>query len=143
MLGTLLKPAAQLEFYMRYLYSALLYALIPVILLRMFLRSRQAPAYRARLLERFGIFTPDRECSDKPVLWVHAVSVGETIAAAPVIETLLNGYPQHRIVVTTTTPTGSERVKALFGDRVFHVYAPWDLPGAVQRFVNLCNRIFC
>lgn len=136
MLGTLLKPAAQRELCMRYLYSALLYCLIPLILVRMLLRSRAAPAYRKRLAERFGAFTQDQECGDKPVLWVHAVSVGEAIAAAPVIETLLECYPRHRVVVTTTTPTGSERVKALFGDRVFHVYAPWDLPGAVQRFLK-------
>jgi 3-deoxy-D-manno-octulosonic-acid transferase len=62
--------------------------------------------------------------------------VGETLAAAPVIEELLRAYPGHRVVVTTTTPTGSERVRALFGSRVFHVYAPWDLPGAVRRFLR-------
>jgi len=121
---------------MRYLYSALLYALVPFILLRMLLRSRQAPAYRARLAERFGRFRPDPACQKGPAIWVHAVSVGETLAAAPLIEELLRRYPQHRIVVTTTTPTGSERVTALFGDRVFHVYAPWDLPDAVQRFLR-------
>jgi 3-deoxy-D-manno-octulosonic-acid transferase len=136
MLGRLLKSAAQLELCMRYFYSALLYCLIPLILLRMFLRSRVAPAYRARLAERFGVFTPDKDRGDKPVLWVHAVSLGETIAAAPVIEALLERYPRHRMVVTTTTPTGSERVKALFGNRVFHVYAPWDLPGGVKRFLK-------
>jgi 3-deoxy-D-manno-octulosonic-acid transferase len=121
---------------MRYLYSAALYALLPFILLRMLLRSRQAPAYRQRLAERFGVFTDDGARQGRPVIWVHAVSVGETLAAAPLIEDLLERYRGHRIVVTTTTPTGSERVQALFGDRVFHVYAPWDLPGAVSRFVS-------
>ena len=120
---------------MRYLYSALFYALLPFVVLRMLLRSRHAPDYRRRLAERFGIFaTPfDRA---QPAIWVHAVSVGETLAAAPLIESLLQTYPDHRLVVTTTTPTGSERVRALFGDRVFHVYAPWDLPGAVCRFLH-------
>jgi 3-deoxy-D-manno-octulosonic-acid transferase len=121
---------------MRYLYSALLYILLPFIVLRMLLRSRQAPAYRRRLAERLGFFEPLANAEKGPVLWVHAVSVGETLAAAPLIEDLLRCYPQHKLVVTTTTPTGSERVQALFADRVFHVYAPWDLPGAVRRFVD-------
>ncbi len=118
---------------MRYLYSALYYLLVPIVLLRMLWRSRRAPDYRRRLPERFGVFEAPPAA---PVIWVHAVSVGETLAAAPVIEDLLRDYPDYRLVVTTTTPTGSERVKALFGDRVFHVYAPWDLPGAVSRFVR-------
>jgi len=119
---------------MRYLYSALFYCLIPFILLRMLLRSRVAPAYRQRLAERLGFFAESG--GGGPAIWVHAVSVGETLAAASIIEYLLQHYPQYRVVVTTTTPTGSERVKALFGDRVFHVYAPWDTPGAVQRFLG-------
>ena len=119
---------------MRYLYSALFYLLLPLVVLRMLWRSRQAPAYRQRLAERFGVF--DREPDQRPVIWVHAVSVGETLAAAPLIEDLLQIYPDHAMVVTTTTPTGSERVQALFGERVFHVYAPWDLPGAMRRFVT-------
>ena len=120
---------------MRYLYSALFYALMPFIVLRMLLRSRRAPAYRRRLAERFGLFAAPSDKA-RPAIWVHAVSVGETLAAAPLIESLLQAYPGHRLVVTTTTPTGSERVRALFGDRVFHVYAPWDLPGAVRRFLH-------
>jgi 3-deoxy-D-manno-octulosonic-acid transferase len=118
---------------MRYLYSALLYALVPLLLLRMLWRSRRAPAYRRRLWERFGRF---EQRPAAPAIWVHAVSVGETLAAAPVIEELLRAYPAHSLVVTTTTPTGSERVQALFGSRVFHVYAPWDLPGSVRRFLR-------
>lgn len=118
---------------MRPLYSLLFYCLTPLIMLRMLWRSRLAPAYRRRWAERLGFFpAPDQ----RPVIWVHAVSVGETLAAVPVIEALLERYPRHRIAVTTTTPTGSERVRALFGERVFHVYAPWDLPGAVRRFLR-------
>jgi 3-deoxy-D-manno-octulosonic-acid transferase len=118
---------------MRYLYSALFYCLLPLVLLRMLWRSRLAPAYRQRLAERLGWFAAPTDT--RPVIWVHAVSVGETLAAAPLIEALLAQYPQHQLVVTTTTPTGSERVQALFGERVFHVYAPWDTPGAVRRFM--------
>lgn len=120
---------------MRYLYSALFYILFPFIVLRMLLRSRRAPAYRRRLAERFGVFTPDFE-PGAPVIWLHAVSVGEVLATAPLIEDLLRDYPAFRLVLTTTTPTGSERARALFGDRVFHVYSPWDMPGAVRRFLH-------
>ncbi len=121
---------------MRFLYSAVLYVLIPFFLLRMLLRSRKAPAYRRRLAERFGMFCVAGGPLGGRVIWVHAVSVGETIAAAPLVEDLLKRYPEHTVVLTTTTPTGSERVRALFGDRVVRVYAPWDLPGAVKRFLK-------
>ena len=120
---------------MRYLYSALFYLLLPVILLRMLLRSRRAPAYRRRLAERFGLFPAPTALRGRPVIWVHAVSVGETLAAAPLIESLLRDYPDYGIVVTTTTPTGSDRVRDLFAERVFHVYSPWDIPGGVKRFL--------
>lgn len=121
---------------MRYLYSALFYLLLPFIVMRMLWRSRNAPAYRRRLAERFGIFPCALKGATGRVIWVHAVSVGETLAAAPLIENLLRDYPDDQLVVTTTTPTGSERVQALFGDRVFHVYSPWDMPGAVRRFLS-------
>lgn len=121
---------------MRLIYSALYYCLLPVILGRMLWRSRKSPAYRQRLAERFGFIGEDRERRGRPGLWVHAVSVGETLAAVPVVEQLISEYPDHRVVLTTTTPTGSERAQRLFGDRVFHVYCPWDLPGAVRRFVR-------
>jgi 3-deoxy-D-manno-octulosonic-acid transferase len=120
---------------MRYLYSAVLYILLPFVLLRMLLRSRRAPDYRRRLAERFGLFDLSLERS-RPVIWLHAVSLGEVLAAARLIDDLLLLYPRHQLVVTTTTPTGSERVQALFGDRVCHVYAPWDLPGSVRRFLR-------
>lgn len=121
---------------MRLFYSALFYLLLPAVVLRMLWRSRRAPAYRRRLKERFGFFSPPVGITGGSVIWVHAVSVGETLAAAPLIEDLLREYPDHQLVITTTTPTGSERVRALFGERVFHVYSPWDMPGSVQRFVS-------
>jgi len=69
-----------------------------------------------------------------PHVWFHTVSVGESIAAAPMIEAILNLPNAPKVVVTTMTPTGSDRVKALYGDRVAHVYCPWDLPFAIKRF---------
>lgn len=118
---------------MRWLYTLLLYSLLPLILLRLWWRGRLAPAYRRRIGERFGFFTAPPL---RAPIWVHAVSVGETIAAAPLIRALQQRHPERDIVVTTMTPTGSERVRALFGDSVFHVYAPYDLPDALARFLT-------
>lgn len=119
---------------LRIAYSVLFTLLLPLIVLRMLLRSRRAPPYRQRLAERFGFFAAPID--DRPCLWVHAVSLGETLAARPLIERLLSDYAGYRVVVTTTTPTGSAQVQRLFGERVFHVYAPWDTPGAVKRFLK-------
>jgi len=115
------------------LYSFLWYLILPFVLLRLAYRSWKAPAYSERVAERFGIFKYNFE---KEAIWVHSVSVGETLAAAPLVKLLQKKYPECQIVVTTMTPTGSERVQALFGDSVFHVYAPYDFPFAVKRFLN-------
>lgn len=116
---------------MRLIYSLVFVLALPIIVLRMLLRSRKAPEYRRRLGERLGFFTAPR--GDKQLIWIHAVSLGETLAARPLIERMLAELPDYRLAITTTTPTGSAQVRRLFGDRVFHVYAPWDTPGAVQR----------
>ncbi|MDB6060048.1 MAG: 3-deoxy-D-manno-octulosonic acid transferase [Verrucomicrobiaceae bacterium] len=116
----------------RWCYTGLFYLLLPVILLRLLWRARLAPMYRQRIGERFGIFSSAVSAGG---IWVHAVSVGETIAAAPLIRALQQRYPHLPITVTTMTPTGSERVRALFGDSVFHVYAPYDLPIFLARFL--------
>jgi 3-deoxy-D-manno-octulosonic-acid transferase len=120
----------------RLIYSICFYLLMPVILLRLLWRARLASAYHKRISERFG-YAPFASLDN--CIWVHTVSVGETIAAAPVIRALVDCYPQSPVVVTTMTPTGSERVKALFGDTVLHCYVPYDLPGAVKRFISHCN----
>ncbi|MDG1773816.1 MAG: lipid IV(A) 3-deoxy-D-manno-octulosonic acid transferase [Oceanicoccus sp.] len=117
----------------RYLYSVFFYLITPLILLRLAYRASKAPAYGQRIAERFGFFIAPKLNN---TIWVHSVSVGETIAAAPLIKRLQQQYPDAAIVVTTMTPTGSDRVKALLGDSVFHVYAPYDLPGAIQRFLT-------
>jgi 3-deoxy-D-manno-octulosonic-acid transferase len=119
---------------MRILYTLLLYSLMPLVVLRMLWRSRRLPGYRQRWRERFGFF--DSLPGGQPVIWVHAVSVGETQAAVPMVQHLLDSHPGHRVLLTTTTPTGSRRVHDHFGDDVCHVYAPYDLPGAVRRFLD-------
>lgn len=119
---------------MRVVYSALWYLLLPALFLRLWWRGRRAPAYRRRWRERLALGY--RAGTVKGSIWVHAVSVGETLAAAPLIEALLRDHPHTPLLITTTTPTGSERVRALFGERVHHVYCPWELPGAYRRLLR-------
>jgi 3-deoxy-D-manno-octulosonic-acid transferase len=117
---------------MRALYTVLLYLATPFVLLRLLWRSRELAAYRRRWRERFGfVRTPPQPVA----VWVHAVSVGETLAAAPLVRALVARHGAGRIWLTTTTPTGSERAVALFGDSVVHSYAPYDLPDVVARFL--------
>ena len=118
---------------MRYLYSALMYLLMPFLVLRLAMRGRKAPAYWQRWNERFGFYSKPRT-QPKNVIWFHTVSVGEAEAAFPLIDRLAKQHPEQKILVTTTTPTGSARVKAFLGHRVSHVYLPYDTPGAMRRF---------
>ncbi|WP_019528403.1 lipid IV(A) 3-deoxy-D-manno-octulosonic acid transferase [Dasania marina] len=119
------------------LYTAFYYLITPLIVLRLLLRSIKAPAYRQRIAERFGFFTATHsKVTLQNCIWVHTVSMGETIAAVPLVKELQQRYPDKTIVMTTMTPTGSERVKALLADSVFHVYAPYDLPCCLQRFLQ-------
>lgn len=120
---------------MRILYSILFYLALPYIFLRLLWRSRNAPDYRKRWLERLG-FCP-HETSQ--CVWVHAVSLGETIAAVPFIKALKKRYPDLPLLVTNMTPTGAARVKAVFGNTVLQSYVPYDLPDAVLRFLKRTN----
>lgn len=115
------------------LYTVLIYLASPVALAANLLRARRDPGYGDRLGERYG-FTRAR--FDRPPLWVHAVSVGEVQAAAVLIRSLRQRYPEQPLLVTTGTHTGAQRVKALFGGTVTHAYLPYDMPGAVRRFLE-------
>lgn len=117
----------------RTFYTCLFYIALPLIVLRLWWRGRKAPDYRHRIAERFAFDLPDFQ---KNGIWVHAVSVGETIAATPMIEALLRQYPQWPLTVTCMTPTGSERIRSIFGDRVQHSYLPYDIPDAMGRFLQ-------
>ncbi|MCF7201112.1 lipid IV(A) 3-deoxy-D-manno-octulosonic acid transferase [Pseudomonas oligotrophica] len=117
----------------RTLYTLLFHLGLPLILLRLFWRGRRAPAYRRRIGERLALGLPPLRPGG---IWVHAVSVGESIAAAPMIRALMACYPELPITVTCMTPTGSERIRALFGDSVQHCYLPYDLPWAAARFLD-------
>ncbi|WAJ38190.1 lipid IV(A) 3-deoxy-D-manno-octulosonic acid transferase [Pseudomonas sp. GOM7] len=117
----------------RHLYTLLLHLALPLIALRLALRARKAPAYARRIRERFSFGLPPLQPGG---IWVHAVSVGESIAAAPMIRALQARHPELPITVTCMTPTGSERIQALFGDSVQHCYLPYDLPWAAARFLE-------
>ncbi len=118
---------------MRFVYTLILYCLTPLVLLRLAYRGTKAPAYWRRWPERFGFFAARLE---RPCLWVHAVSVGEVQAALPVIKALLEKHEDRPVVVTTTTPTGLEQVKSSLGDAVIYGHLPYDLPGAINRFLT-------
>lgn len=118
---------------MRYFYSALLYLLVPLLLLRLYWRGRYDVGHRQRWRERLGIFTA---LPANDYVWIHAVSVGEVRAALPLIRALMQRFPRSSILVTTTTLTGARQVQAALGTEVQHLYAPYDLPGAVRRFLD-------
>jgi len=114
---------------MRYLYTILLYLTTPLIIFRLYWKSRRLPAYRYRIGERFSFY----KNTPMPVdIWIHAVSLGEVVAATPLIQTLLN--KKWRVLVTTMTPTGSQQVLNRFGAQVVHQYVPYDLPWVLRRF---------
>jgi 3-deoxy-D-manno-octulosonic-acid transferase len=110
----------------------------PCALLLIAWRGRRNPLYRGRLAERLGYIEPSRA---GPVIWLHAVSVGEVQAATPLLRALQQRHPTHPILVTTATPTGAQRVAALIstalpGTSLRHCYFPYDLPSAVRRFLD-------
>jgi len=115
------------------IYSFLTWLLIPAILFRLYWRSLKSPLYRQRIKERFGVFNLD---IPENSIWIHAVSVGEAQAIAPLVRYILEELPESTILITTTTPTGSARVKTLFSDDVFHVYFPYDLNWSVNAFLD-------
>lgn len=127
----------------RLAYALLWYCLTPLIWLRLAWRARKQPEYLQNLGERYGFY---RQTPFNRLIWVHAVSVGETRAAQPLIEGLLAQWPEHRILLTGMTPTGrqtgAEVYGARFGERVLQVYLPYDYPGAVRRFFAHFNPAF-
>ena len=119
----------------RLLYILVLALLLPLIFLRLAWRGRRQPEYLRHVAERFGFYSNSRGDS-RPVIWLHAVSVGETRAAAPLVDALLQDYPNHRLLLTHMTPTGRATGRELFGDRVQQAYLPYDYPFAVHRFLH-------
>lgn len=125
---------------MKFLYTVLLTVAMPLIVARLIWRGFRSPAYWHRWPERFG--TVPQLSAEKPIIWCHAVSVGEVQASRPLIQSLQTQYPHHQILITTMTPTGSERVQSLFADSVAHCYLPYDLPFLIKRFLKRVHPVF-
>jgi len=118
---------------MRWLYSLAWLLGLPFAFLYLLWRARRQPEYLRHWGERLGLA---RVPQDRPLLWLHAVSVGETRAAAPLITALRARHPDHRILLTHMTPTGRETGAAFLGEDVVQAYLPYDLPWAVAAFLN-------
>jgi len=117
----------------RLLYTLLLTLVTPLILLRLLVRARKQPAYLRNVGERFGFY---RSTPTRPLIWLHAVSVGETRATEPLVKALAAAHPECQILLTHMTPTGRETGEQLFGDRVMRCYLPYDLPACVGAFLR-------
>ncbi len=117
----------------RALYSLLWYAALPLAPLRLLWRGRREPGYREHVGERYGRY---RGAAPAPILWVHAVSLGETRAAAPLVSRLRRAYPEATVLLTHMTATGRAAGRALFGDDVLQAWLPYDAPFAVRRFLE-------
>ena len=122
----------------RFLYSTILYLLSPLLIVYLAFRAIKSPDYRGRWGERFGL----TRLKSTDVL-VHSVSMGETLAAIPLIRLIMQSHPELSITVTTTSPTGSAEVRKAFGDSVQHCYLPFDLPWCVERFLRQVSPKSC
>ncbi len=118
---------------LRLAYDLLWYLALPLLPLRLWWRGRAQPGYRTHMSERFGIYRP---APRTPVLWVHAVSLGETRAAAPLVARLRAAHPEATILLTHITATGRDVGRELFGDTVVQAWLPYDARATVRRFLR-------
>ena len=117
----------------RAIYTFLSYVSAPFVFLYLIVRGLRDPSYRERRIERFGFTPPDISANG---IWIHTVSAGEALAAVPIVEFLLSTYTDCSVLVTATTPAGSNEIVKRFGAQVEHCYAPYDFPWAVRRFLS-------
>ena len=120
----------------RFLYSLLISLLSPVFVLRLLVKSANEPGYRRYWWRRFALGMPSRVRAGEGLIWVHAVSVGELLAVAPLVERILQEWPDKAVLITNTTPTGSDQTKKLFGGRVEHTWFPFDIPLVTSAFLR-------
>ncbi len=123
----------------RTVYSLIGYLLLPIMVLRLLVKGFKNKSYHHRISERLGFINK----IPVPIIWVHCVSVGEFRAAIVLIDELIKNHPNHRILVSTTTPTGSQAVKNYYQSEVLHFYFPFDLPLIVNRYIKQINPELC
>jgi len=121
---------------LRAIYRAAWWLIAPLAVLRLLIRSRRERGYREYIAERFGRSAGRTPDDDAPLIWVHAVSVGETRAGEPLIHALMAARPDARILLTHMTPSGRATGEQLFGNKVLRCYLPYDMPHAVRRFLH-------
>jgi len=114
-------------------WAALSYLLVPAAVVALAWKGLRYRPYWRRWSERFALGI---EPMSGPVIWVHAVSVGEVRSSVALVRALMQRYPRHRVLLTTMTPTGAQQVSRLFDGAVEHMYLPYDLPDVVRRFLN-------
>src|SRR5438876_173872 len=114
-------------------YRLLLWFAFPFVLARLWWRGRYEPAYRQNIAERFGFYPTSPA---RPVIWLHAVSVGETRAAEPLLHALRSRHPDCDLLITQMTATGREAAQQLFGGAALVAWLPYDYPSAVRRFLR-------
>ena len=123
----------------RLIYTLLLYLGLPIAILKLVVKERKSPFWKVKLKNQLGFVTK----TASKAIWVHCVSVGEFNAARPLIDQLLDIYPEHRLAITTTTITGAEAVRNHYKNRVMHYFFPFDLPSIVGPFINKVNPVAC
>lgn len=131
---------------MRLLYTLIWIFALPLVLARLFWRGRKEPGYRQHIAERFGVYPAIN--SGHPVIWIHAVSVGETRAAEPLIRQLMQTYPQHQILLTHMTPTGRATGAMLFQNEIanqtiLQCFLPYDIPWLIRRLLTHFEPVVC
>jgi 3-deoxy-D-manno-octulosonic-acid transferase len=123
----------------RTIYTLLMYLFLPIAILRLIQKDRGNGLWKIKLKNQLGRV----DVKANKVIWLHCVSVGEFHAAIPLIEQLIEMFSDHRILITTTTTTGSVAVKNHYGDNIEHCFFPFDLPFALKRFVNKIKPEIC
>jgi 3-deoxy-D-manno-octulosonic-acid transferase len=121
------------------LYRLTGYLLLPILIIRLLFKSIKTKAYRQRIFERLGFISK----IPVPIIWIHCVSVGEFRASIILIDVLIKQYPQHRILITSTTPTGSNAIKKHYDNLVLHLYFPFDLGFIVKRYIKQIRPEIC
>lgn len=120
----------------RQLYSVLLHLALPWLLLRLWWRGRKEPGYREEWQQRLGVYParPHAGLQNQSLIWLHAVSLGETRAAQPLVEALLARHPDHRLLITHMTATGRAAAQSLYGSKAELAWLPYDFTWAMARF---------